>query len=470
MAFTDPRYLLFLGLAVVLAALARVGQIKLLAIVSLNVAFLSMMGDQWAMLPIVGIVAFVIARRIEVQREGPLRLSLFLIGLVALFSPLFYYKYFSVVYTRIFAHLSGLDHSYPFHIEALPIGLSFYTFLAAGYLIDVYIENCQAERSPLRFAAMMSFFPTVTSGPIERAEHFLPQLNALGRPNYVMIIAGLKALLLGVLLKFVVADTLAPDVNRVFSAPSSYGATDLWLANFYFAFQVYADFAGYSLIAIGSARLLGIELLPNFRQPYFSQTVSEFWRRWHISLSSWFRDYVFIPLQFRLRRRGGLAVAVALISTFALVGIWHGAGAKFVVFGFIHGILAVLSTVTLKSRDQFWKRVGMPPLAIRIGRIAITFFLVYLTLVLFRAGSLTEAMNYYRGMVSGFAAPTLPLLVPLIVVAISLAVDVILEVRPGANALARWSAYYVAIALICIFAVINTANGAGDVGFIYFRF
>lgn len=470
MAFTDPRYFFFLLLSVVLVAVAPAGRGRLIAVLILNIAFLYLLRDQWYTVPIVAAISFFGARALERRREGYLRLALFVALLGALFLPLLYSKYMFAGYARLLVLFPGLAEQVAISNQALPIGLSFYTFLAAGYLIDVYVENYRAERSPLKFGVMMSFFPMVTAGPIERGERFLSQLGSLGAPGYQMAVAGLRALLLGVLLKVVVADTLAPEVNRVFSAPHHFGATDLWLANLYFAFQVYADFAGYSLIAIGSARLLGIELITNFRQPYLSQTVAEFWRRWHISLSSWFRDYVFTPLQFRLRKRGSVGITVALVATFLLVGIWHGAGTKYALFGLIHGLLVAISTFTIAARDALWRRLAMPPLIVRVVRTAVTFVLVYMTLVLFRAENTAQAFAYYRGMLTGFAPATLPLALPTAVIALALVVDIVLEMQNKANSAVRWLAYYAGVALICGFAIWNTTNGAADVGFIYFKF
>src|SRR5258708_4095303 len=159
----------------------------------------------------------------------------------------------------------------------------------------------------------------------------------MGQFDYARAVSGLRAILVGLFMKIVIADALAPYVDSVYADPRQHGAVDLALSTTYFSFQVYADFAGYSLIAIGSARLLGVELLTNFMQPWLSQNLPDFWRRWHISLSSWFRDYVFTPLQFQARRQGVYGLAVALIFTFVLVGVWHGAGVNFALFGLIHG-------------------------------------------------------------------------------------------------------------------------------------
>lgn len=472
MGFSDPTYLAFLAGAVLLVAWLPVGQPRIVGLIAISCVFLILGRSAWQTLPVVALIAYGAGLALQRMRDGAARLWLFIFALCALLTPLVFFKYTALLWNLVAPLLP--NHSGGFAVESLilPIGLSFYTFLAIGYVIDVYVGNAEAEKSPLNFAAMMSFFPAVTSGPIERGSHFLPQLANLGRPSYDMAVSGLRALLLGLVFKVVIADSLAPHVNLVFSKPGAYGATDLVLANLYFAFQVYADFAGYSLIAIGSALLLGLELPVNFRQPYFSETVSEFWRRWHMSLSSWFRDYVFTPLQFKTRRIGVTGMAGALVLTFVLVGIWHGAGLKFVLFGLIHGALVAGSTLTLAARNRFWKSMGLPRGLLKSVRVLVTFGLVYLTLVLFRTSDVTSAFHYYSGLLRGFRPHTLPVAMPMALIACTLCIDMSREkgwALPKDPRM-RWAGYYLAAALVIGFTVLNVARGNGDGQFIYFNF
>jgi alginate O-acetyltransferase complex protein AlgI len=356
----------------------------------------------------------------------------------------------------------------------LPIGISFYTFLALGYLIDVYVGSFRSETNALRFAACMWFFPHLTAGPIERVRHLMPQLEHLGEFDYFRAVSGLRAILVGLFMKVVIADTLAPHVNAVYANPHEHGAVDLAIATVYFSFQVYADFAGYSLIAIGSARLLGVELPTNFMQPWLSQNLPDYWRRWHISLSSWFRDYVFTPLQFKARRWGRYGLALALIFTFMLVGIWHGAGVKFAVFGLIHGALVAYSTLTFAHRDKYW-RVRIPRPLLMTGRAVTTFLIVTLTFVLFRANSMSDAIWIYQTIFTGASgARTVSLTMPLIWIAVLVGGDLFVAFGADVRLLplwSRWASYYLAVGCI-VAAIFYQALKASPYAqqFIYFKF
>jgi Predicted membrane protein involved in D-alanine export len=471
MAFSDPLYLAFLVSAVLLVAWLPAGAPRLVGLIAVSYAFLVSLGSGWQILPVTTLITYGAGLALQRMNDGRARFWFFFVALCALLAPLLFFKYMGPLW-NLAAPLPNEDGGFAIKALVLPIGLSFYTFLAVGYVIDVYVGNSEAEKSPFNITAMISFFPAVTSGPIDRGPHFLPQLANLGRPSHEMAVSGVRALLLGLVFKVVIADSLAPHVNLVFANPGDYGATDLALANLYFAFQVYADFAGYSLIAIGSALLLGIELPVNFRQPYFSETVSEFWRRWHMSLSSWFRDYVFTPLHFKTRRLGVAGMAGALVLTFVLVGIWHGAGLKFVIFGLIHGSLVAGSTLTLAARNRFWKRMGMPRGLLRAVRILATFGLVYLTLVLFRTSDATSALHYYQGMLGSFTAHTLPLAMPLALISTVLCIDMSREKEwtLPRDPRVRWACYYLAVAVVIGFTVLNLSWGNGDGQFIYYNF
>lgn len=386
-------------------------------------------------------------------------------------TPLLFFKYVPAL-----AGATGEGHAWSTlrHL-ILPIGLSFYTFMALGYLIDVYTDKAPAERDALRFGAFLSFFPQLTAGPIERAGRFLPQLSRLGTFDPIMAVSGLRAILLGAFMKIAIADTLAPHVNAVYAFPQNHSAFDLALGTVYFSFQVYGDFAGYSLMAIGSARLLGIELMKNFEQPYLSQTLPEYWRRWHISLSSWFRDYVFIPLQFHIRRSGRRGLALALISTFTLVGIWHGAGPKYALFGLIHGVLVAYSTLTIAKRDKLWQRTNLPNWLCHTFRSTITFLVISLTFVLFRASGIANAMIIYGKLLTADSlARTLPITIPSLAILLLIGGDLAVSrgmtwerlYRP-----LRWLVYYGMIGCVC-WLQLKRALGDNNYepGFIYFGF
>lgn len=476
MPFSDPRYLLLLGCVALILPLVPRGAPRLTASALIGLGFyVNLAPGAWYVLVGVMSIAYFGGRSLSALPDGRARQALFLVLLPAALLPLLFFKYGGAVYrfrpqiADMAAQWSTMDNL------VLPIGISFYTFLAVGYLIDVYVGSVGAERSAARFAAFMCFFPHLTAGPIERSRHLLPQLENLGRFDHDRAVSGLRAILAGLFLKIVIADTLAPYVDEVYSNPRQHGALDLVLGTVYFSFQVYADFAGYSLIAIGSARLLGIELLTNFAQPWLSQNLPEYWRRWHISLSSWFRDYVFVPLQFQTRRWGARGLAATLVFTFILVGIWHGAGTKYAVFGLIHGVLVAYSTLTFIRRDKYWRSLGIPGSVLFVGRAVATFSIVTATFVLFRAGNLGEAIWIYKAIVTGSqGTKTVAVMTPLIailgVVAFDVLSTVVKDLRPFPSWL-RLTGYYAAIACI-VAAAFNHALQASLYAsqFIYFKF
>ena len=275
----------------------------------------------------------------------------------------------------------------------LPVGISFYTFQTLTYTIDIYRGQLEPSEDPIQFAAFVAFFPQLVAGPIERASRLLPQFSTLRRASDEQLRSGMRLILFGLTLKVVVADNLAPLVDRAFAQPELFNGGELLLATLYFAFQIYGDFCGYSTIAIGVAKLMGFELMTNFKTPYLAHSVQDFWRRWHVSLSTFFRDYVFIPLG---GSRGRLARTVGnLWITFLVSGLWHGANWTFVAWGALHG--AYLS-VHLLIRDR------LPKLP-KVFGMAVTFALVCLAWVLFRAENMAQAWSIFDLIACDFGFP-----------------------------------------------------------------
>lgn len=256
----------------------------------------------------------------------------------------------------------------------LPVGISFYTFQAIGYSIDVYRRSIPATRDAIGFATFITFFPQLVAGPIERASNLLPQILSPRRWNYDDAVIGMRQILWGLVKKLAVADLCGQFADTIYSAPDYYGGSTLLLAGILFAFQIYGDFSGYSDIAIGSARLLGIRLSTNFRYPYFAPSVAEFWHRWHISLMTWLRDYVYIPLGGS--HRGKLRTMLNIIIVFTLSGLWHGASWTFVAWGFYWAIIMIIERYTLDRR-------------INPG-VVTTFILAVFGWILFRSQSLQQ--------------------------------------------------------------------------------
>jgi len=318
-----------------------------------------------------------------------------------------YYNFFAASLAAACANI-GI-HLNPLTLNViLPVGISFYTFHGLSYVIDVYKGRIKAERNFIDYSLFVSFFPLLVAGPIERATHLLPQVKAPRKFDYQEAINGLRQILWGLFKKAVIADQCADYANLIFANSAHYSGSTLVLGAIFFAFQIYCDFSGYSDMALGIARLFGFELLRNFAFPYFSRDMAEFWRRWHISLSSWFRDYLYIPL-------GGSKTGTWLklrntLIIFLVSGFWHGANWTYVAWGAFHALLYVPLFVFNLNRTHTDKIVaydGMLPSLREFMQIVLTFVLVAVGWVFFRSASIHDAVEYFRHMGHGlFTKPT----------------------------------------------------------------
>ncbi|MCG3157767.1 MAG: Peptidoglycan O-acetyltransferase [bacterium] len=306
---------------------------------------------------------------------------------------LFLFKYFNFLNASARAVFDqfNLFYNVPMFELLLPVGISFYTFQTLSYSIDVYRGRLAPEKHLGMFALYVTFFPQLVAGPIERSTNLLPQFYRVHGIDRQRILDGLKLMLWGFFKKIVIADRLAVYVNQAYNNPAGASGADLLVATYFFAFQIYCDFSGYSDIAIGAARVMGFELMENFRRPYLSQSIAEFWQRWHISLSTWFKDYLYIPL-------GGNRVAkwrwlCNLFIVFLVSGLWHGANWTFVVWGALHGFYLVFSIWTDNARRWLWQAVRLDRLAgvVRVTRMLLTFHLVLFAWIFFRANHLADA-------------------------------------------------------------------------------
>src|ERR1700761_5358416 len=304
------------------------------------------------------VIDFVAGLQIELA-ERPARRRLYLgISLVCNLGLLVVFKYFNFLTGSVHSasHLLGLNYDPPLLRIILPVGLSFHTFQAMSYTIEVYRRRVPAEKNLLEYALYVAFFPQMVAGPIERPYELLPQFHREPKVTYEGVRAGMVQALWGLFKKMVLADNGADFVKLIYDTPRHYSGSALLLATLLFSIQIYCDFSGYTDIGLGLARMMGYELRINFMQPYFSRSVTEFWRRWHISLSTWFRDYVYIPL-------GGNRVKwprhyEILMVTFLLRGLWHGANWSFVAWGFLHGLFLVVP----QSAAPFTARLTKLPL------------------------------------------------------------------------------------------------------------
>lgn len=391
---------------------------------------------------------------------------------------LFTFKYFNFFADSFIAALNGLGiPADPVVLQVLlPVGISFYTFQSMSYTIDVYRGDLEAERDPLRLLTFVAFFPQLVAGPIERATNLLPQFRETYRFDEARIVEGLRYILWGAFKKMVIADRLALYVNAVYNDVGSYTGAPLIIATVFFAFQVYCDFSGYSDIAIGTARILGFNLMDNFRQPYVSKSLGEFWRRWHISLSSWFRDYLYIPLGGN--RKGFRRTLINIMIIFLVSGLWHGASWTFVIWGGIHGLGIVIENLSQRAR------AGRKPLLPPLGRWAVTFVVVCLAWVFFRANSLSDAgyilanlftftdANIYAPFAGGVLRPIQEFWLSVGLIGFLMVWDFLDDTRLTHNQLLhtrpvfRWTMYY-ALGAFCLFALVYGSTGQE---FIYFQF
>jgi len=306
------------------------------------------------------------------------------------------FKYFNF-FIDSFAILFGLDPgSFTLNI-ILPVGISFYTFQTMSYTIDVYRGQLKACHDPLAFFAFVAFFPQLVAGPIERAKNLLPQFELKRKFEYHKAADGMRQMLWGFFKKLVIADNCAPIVNEIFANYGQSSTVALWLGVILFGFQIYCDFSGYTDIAIGTARLFGFDLKQNFAFPYFSRDIAEFWRRWHISLSTWFRDYLYIPLGGSRGKKWEVIRNVFII--FLVSGFWHGANWTFVAWGAFHAMLFLPLILTNSNRKNLGSisPVGKHCLK-NFFQIILTFFLVTIGWVFFRSPSIAVALDYLQGM------------------------------------------------------------------------
>ena len=314
--------------------------------------------------------------------------------------PLLIFKYYNFLNESLIAGLEsiGLHFSLPGLNWAVPVGISFFTFQAVGYLFDVYYKKIEAETSLSDYTLFVSFFPQVTSGPISKASELLPQIKNPKPFNYPQAVAGLKLLLWGMFMKLVIADRLGLYVDFLYANYTHYTGLNCFIASVFYSIQIYTDFAGYSLMAMGIAKTLGFDIINNFQRPYFSISVTDFWHRWHISLSRWLKDYVYIPMGgsrcSKLRNYWNIFV------TFLVSGIWHGANWTFIAWGVMHGVCQIIEKAL-----GFQKYDGHSSM-IRISRICITFLIVNFAWIFFRMPTFEEATGIIGHMFTHFSKGT----------------------------------------------------------------
>ncbi|MEG0806727.1 MAG: MBOAT family O-acyltransferase [Alistipes sp.] len=415
-------------------------------------------------------ITYLCGRLVEKYKDNHRRQKLFLVAsLIVNFSILFIFKYYNFINETIFTALdyAGLRWPIPNFDILLPVGISFYTFQAVGYSIDVYRGDIKVEKNFGIYALFVSFFPQLVAGPIERAKNLLAQFYVKHTFNYDAAVAGLRLMLWGYFMKLCIADRVAMYVDAVYNNAGQHNGTTLSLATLFFTFQIYCDFGGYSLIAIGTAKIMGFNLMVNFRRPYFARSISDFWKRWHISLSSWFKDYVYIPL-------GGNRVSFGrhlfnLFLTFLISGVWHGANWTFVAWGGVHGAFLVIGVL----KNKYLPNIKVNSIFQNGINIIVTFCLVAFAWIFFRANNVGDAFEVIRKIFTEHGGlfwdmPTFTLAFPALL--LLLFKDFKDEFLLPVNFLS--SKYYLirylsAIALVTIIILFGVLDGGQ---FIYFQF
>ena len=418
------------------------------------------------------------------KKRGSRRKLFVILCFIINLSILFFFKYFNFAVSSVVGLLSviGIKTSGLSFSILLPVGISFYTFQALGYAADVYRGDIKAERNIIKYALFVSFFPQLVAGPIERSKNLLRQFDINQVFDYSSVKNGLLLMAWGFFQKMVIADNISKTVNLIYGSPQLFSGSQLTLATLLFAVQIYCDFAGYSNIARGAAEVMGFKLTKNFKQPYFAVSIRDFWRRWHISLSSWFRDYVYIPLGGG--RRSRFRRSVNTMITFLISGLWHGADWSFVVWGGFHGSLQLISDAVGKMKKSSLRHSESGNTGLmRFARTAGTFLLVDFAWIFFRAANLKDAFNIIFRIFSDFRIRSLfdgslgvmgilpsGLLISCAAIAVLFCVDALqskTDIRAGISkrsAAFRWTVYYLLMLSLLIFG----EYGANQ--FIYFQF
>lgn len=330
--------------------------------------------------------------------------SIFILALILIFLTLFYFKYVNFALSTVVKAMGivGVELTIPKWDIVLPVGISFFTFQSAGYLIDVYRGEIKAEHNFFRFVLFVSFFPQLVAGPIERSKNLISQLEHTYTFDFERFRDGFYLMLWGYFLKLIIADRAAIFVDRIYALDSNTGGGLILVATILFAFQIYGDFSGYSMIAIGAAKIIGINLMENFNSPYLSESTKDFWNRWHISLNTWFRDYLYIPLGGN--RKGKRRKYINLLTVFLISGLWHGASWNFVFWGFLNGLYQVLGEVIRPIRDKLWKMLSFQKESFSFHFLQglITFFLIDFAWLFFRANGIMDGVQRVKCIISDF--------------------------------------------------------------------
>lgn len=479
MLFNSLEYLIFLPIVVIIYNLLG-KKFKNIFLLLASLSFYSFWNVKYTFLMLFSIfITYITGIYIEKNRGHikKMKLAVFFCFFINL-GILFVFKYFNF-FADLLNNFSGKNFNIAIDV-LLPVGISFYTFQALGYTIDVYRKDIRAEENFIDYALFVSFFPQLVAGPIERSVNLLPQIKNPKKFSYDNLVRGLILFFYGMFLKLIIADRAAILVNEVFGNYKNFSREILIISGILFTLQIYCDFYSYSIMAKGSAKILGIDLMDNFKEPLLSKSITEFWRRWHISLSTWFKDYLYIPLGGN--RKGKLRKYFNLILVFLVSGLWHGADLSFVLWGLIHGIFNVLENIFGINKKSRRKNILLDSF-----RRILTFIIVVFAFIYFRAENIHHGNEYLLAIINNprslnimedlsktsFGISNIyPLIVGVIILfifdilkynKINLAEKVLKIILP-----IRWLIYFAFIFAIIIFGVYGPEFS--ESAFIYFQF
>ncbi len=437
----------------------------------------------WKILPllIVSILIFYfLGKAISKHKTDKTGSWLTTLGVVLGIGALVYFKYFNFFidsFAALFNSLGLQTNLHTFNI-ILPLGISFYTFRLLSYIIDIHRGKGEATNDFVAFATYISFFPCLLSGPIDRPK-FIAQLQKTRTFSYAFAVDGSRQILWGLFKKMVIADNIATYVDAVWGNMDARGGSTFVLAAILYLFQIYADFSGYSDMAIGVGKLLGFKIADNFKAPLFALNIADYWRRWHITLTQWLTDYVFMPLNIKFRDLGNGGIILAILINFVLIGMWHGADWTFALFGLYHGLLyipLILSGAFFKKTKLQTNKLGLPVLK-DFGRIILTMFLVVVGLILFRADNMGQAINYTQHIfqTSLFSMPWLYASNWYPTVFISIILLIVLEwlTRKEEHPLTLFAGKPIALQVVVYYALVIAIyflHPQAEMTFIYFQF
>ena len=439
------------------------------------------------LLIIVSLINYFIGIEIDKSLFKKRRKTYLLIGLVINIGILGVFKYYNFFIDSFIDFLS----LFGYHLQRsstrilLPLGISFYTFLSLSYIIDIYKKNLSADSNIIDVLLTLSFFPIILAGPIQRPSTLLPQIAEKRKFEFENAVDGLRQILWGLFVKIAIADNIATPADDIFQNFSHYSGSTLLLGAVLYSIQIYADFSGYSNIAIGTAKLFGFNLMRNFDNPYFSRDITEFWKKWHMSLTTWFRDYLFLPISFAISWRiknervfflktDQFIYIIASIITWFLIGLWHGANYTFIIWGMINGFFLIIYHLQKKLRKRLFIKMGISnnqPIVVVIETI-ITLSIVMITWIFFRADNMHHALLYLNGIFSQ-SLFSLPQILPkkaLLLMSLFIFFEWLqrkkehtLQIENVKNILIRWGLYFGVVYLILFL-------GGASQKFIYFQF